>query len=130
MFIEAIFIDEFVKYYMGKATEYDLSHAFDEYIDDVVVKNSNDDNQFIIKTYEQVKINVGIELNMNVRVSCILYDTFYREVDEAVEAFYNGDAEPNVYNDPEYNGYDVVPFGGFEAIEGDIEPMGVKAYAH
>jgi len=71
----------------------DVSLVFDEYIGEIVAKNSEEQNRFIISTYETVRVPVGLEYNLIVRTSCVLYDTFYREVEDAVEAIYEGDAE-------------------------------------
>lgn len=94
MFDEKQFIDKFVEYYMeNTANEYDLSLVFDEYIDDVVAKNSKEVNQFIIATYETIKVHAQFHYDFNVRTSCVLYDTFYPKVESAIDDKYDSDAE-------------------------------------
>jgi hypothetical protein len=102
MFHEKQFIDGFVKHYMENTNVNDVSLVFDEYIGEVVANNSEEQNRFIISTYETVRVPANLEYNLVVRTSCVLYDTFYREVEDAVEAVYEGDAETDGNYPTEY----------------------------
>jgi capsule polysaccharide export protein KpsE/RkpR len=94
MFDEAIFIENFVKYYQDNSDyAYDeTSMLYDDYIEEVVSSNSQEINEFIINKYDN-PTNVDINSNIEDRVAEILYDRFYNQAEDALVNQYESDAD-------------------------------------
>lgn len=94
MFDEAIFIENFVKYYLDNSDyAYDeTSMLYDDYIEEVVSSNSQEINEFIINKYDN-PTNVDINESIQERVAEILYDRFYNQAGDALANQYESEAD-------------------------------------
>jgi hypothetical protein len=98
MFNEENFINNFVQYCIDSTESYDITVLFDDYINNIVLLNSQETNEYIICKYDN-PANVDIIRNIHQRVAEILYDKFYIQAESAVVNQYESDADTEESNE-------------------------------